>query len=111
MQLIADLEAALVDEESYFRTHLMKEDIARLRTLEGLVASTESCDDFIREGIGIGWTQNDMRTHQIKDALVAFLASFHAFETGDKAPEDNARLQAAWRTFDAERMEKLIRCL
>ncbi len=111
MQLISDLEASLVDEESYFRTHLVKEDIARLRKLQALAASTDGRDGFMLEGMSIGWTQNDMRTHQIKDVVEAFLAAFHAFETGAKSVDDEAQLYAAWRAFDMERMEKLIRCL
>ncbi len=42
MRLIADLEASVADDDSFFRTQLVKEDVARLRTLQSLVASTDS---------------------------------------------------------------------
>ena len=46
MQLIETLEAANVDQDSLFRAQLLKEDIARLRKLQELVASCATLDDF-----------------------------------------------------------------
>ncbi|MGI9386978.1 MAG: hypothetical protein ACR2OX_06075 [Methyloligellaceae bacterium] len=111
MRLIEQLEASVAGEESPFRTQLVREDVARLRKLQSLVANTASRGDFMKEGMFIGWTQADARTHQIKDAVATFLEAFFAYETGGKSPEDEDSLQSAWATFDAERMEKLIRCL
>lgn len=111
MFLIDQLEATAADEESYFRQQLLKEDVARLRKLQSLMETSATRDDFFKEGLVIGWTQNDMRTHQIRPAVEALLGAFHDYETGEKSEPSADALRAAWTDFEQERMEKLIRCL
>ncbi len=111
MFLIDHLESVAAGEDSLFRQQLLKEDVARLRKLRGLVEASASREDFMRDGACIGWTQSDMQTHKIRPAVDALLDAFYNFETGDKSQPHEDTLRAAWAAFEHERMEKLIRCL
>ncbi len=111
MHLLEEMEQRQETEESYFRAHLLREDIARLRKLETLIGEQDSLEGFLKEGLYIGWTQGDFRTHELKQPLEALLAAFHAYETGGRSDEQDASLRSAWQAFDRERMEKLIGCL
>lgn len=109
MRLIEQLEAARVAEESVFRAQLLKEDIARLRTLAELAARAGSREAFLKEGFLIGWTPGDARTFELKPALEPLLTAFHAAWEGGEDAE--ARLADAWEAFVAFRMERLVGCL
>ena len=109
--LVESLVNQMEGEESVFRRQLLKEDIARLERLQSMAKETGDADGFVRAGIMIGWTQGDMRTHQIRPALEDFLRAFHAHMTADEKSRDERALQAAWDAFCQLRMEKLIRCL
>ena len=111
MHLVAELERRLDTEESVFRAQLLREDIARLRRLESLAREHADLEGFAKEGLYIGWTQGDFRTHELKAPLEALLAAFHAYETGGRSDEQDRALRAAWANFDRERMEKLLGCL
>src|SRR5690606_9171177 len=105
MRLIEQLEAAHAAEQSVFRAQLIKEDIARLRTLAELAAKASSPEDFVRQGLLIGWTLGDARTFELRPALVPLLMAFHAAGLGGEEAE--ARLASAWQAFDSFRMERL----
>jgi len=109
MRLIEQLEAAHAAEQSVFRAQLIKEDIARLRTLAELAAKASSPEDFVRQGLLIGWTLGDARTFELRPALVPLLMAFHAAGLGGEEAE--ARLASAWQAFDSFRMERLVGCL
>lgn len=109
MKLIEQLEQALSEEESIFRAQLLKEDIARLRTLEELAKSASSPDEFLKRSLLIGWTPGDARTFELKPALEPMLLAFFAASRGEDGAE--ARLTEAWRAFDAFRVERLVGCL
>lgn len=109
MKLIEELEAARAIEESIFRAQLLKEDIARLKTLAELAETVDSPEGFLKHGLLIGWTPGDARTFELKPALVPFLTAFYAACKG--AADGEARLDAAWQELDAFRMERLVGCL
>lgn len=111
MRLIATLEDAIAREDSMFRAQLMKEDVTRLQKLQTLAVSAGSLERFENEGMFIGWTQDDMRTHVISDAVKALLSDVYAYVHGAKSEADEKALEASWSTFNNERMEKLIKCL
>ena len=111
MSLVTEMEQRLEAEESPFRAQLLREDIARLRRLESLAREHADLESFAKEGLYIGWTQGDFRTHELKAPLEALLAAFHAYETGGRSDEQDRALHAAWANFDRERMEKLLGCL
>ncbi|MCG8544595.1 MAG: hypothetical protein MJE12_10330, partial [Alphaproteobacteria bacterium] len=96
-------------EQSLFRTQLLREDIARLEKLRDLAQRHADFAAFAKEGAFIGWTQGDFRTHELKEPLDALLKAFHdhAHGNGDR----DAALRDAWRAFDRSRMAKLVGCL
>ena len=109
MKLTEQLEQAFSVEQSVFRAQLLKEDIARLRTLEELAKSAASPDEFLKHGLVIGWTPGDARTLELKPALAPLLLAFFAASRGEEGAE--ARLREAWRAFDTFRVERLVGCL
>lgn len=111
MNLLRELEARSSREESYFRAHLMREDIARLQRLIVLAEEAASEADFVHAGTYIGWTRDDMMTHRIKEPLDEVLRAIYALVVHGGTDDREAALTAAWQTFDRERLEKLIKCL
>ncbi len=109
MKLIRELEQTLAAEESLFRAQLLKEDIARLKILQGLAKSAASLEDFRKRGLFIGWTPGDARTVELKPALEPLLTAFHSASQGEDGAD--ARLAAAWQAFVVFRMERLVGCL
>lgn len=57
MELIDAFEAQMAREESYFRRHLLKEDLARLIRLEALSRETADFNTFVAAGMRVGWTR------------------------------------------------------
>jgi hypothetical protein len=111
MFLVTEMERRLEREESVFRAQLLREDIARLRRLEGLAREHTDLEGFAKAGLYIGWTQGDFRTHELKVPLEALLAAVHAYETAGRGEAEERALRAAWTAFDHARMEKLLGCL
>lgn len=104
MRLIADLESRIATEESFFRRHLLTEDVVRLRKLEEFLDQGLSKETFLREGRHVGWTAGDFRTHEIDATLKPFLEAVFA---GDS----DATIEERFRALDADRLEKLVGCL
>ncbi len=111
MLLIEELEARLETEESPFRAQLLREDIARLRKLVSMAGAHGTAESFAKDGLYIGWTHGDFRTHELKDTIQALLAALYAYETGGRAAALDRPLRAAWEAFDRDRMTKLLGCL
>jgi hypothetical protein len=109
MRLLHDLERALAQEQSLFRTQLLKEDIARVKQLQELAETAPSLDAFVRQALLIGWTPGDARTFELRPALEPLLAAFHAACKGEAGAQEG--LAAAWRDFEALRMDRLVGCL
>ncbi len=111
MHLRTELEQRVESEESLFRAQLLREDIARLRRLEAMAREHADLESFAKDGLYIGWTQGDFRTHELVEPIQALLAAFHAYETGGRSGAQDQALRAAWEAFDRQRMEKLLGCL
>jgi hypothetical protein len=111
MDLLARLEADLRSEESYFRAQLLREDVARLERLRELAAVAPNLEAFKKEGRMIGWTPGDTRTWELQATLDPLLEAFYAGATCGVTADADGRLLAAWRAFDAQRMEQLVGCL
>lgn len=110
MRLIDTLEQRVARETSYFQAQLLREDIARLKTLEALAQNTNGLQAFVKAGMRLGWTAGDARTHEIKAPLEALLAAVYAGKADAGVAED-ARIEAAWIELHRVRMEKLLGCL
>jgi len=110
MQIIDELREIAEKDESLFRRQLAKEDIARLERLAALAKAAADLEAFKKDGLYIGWTQNDMRTHDLRDTLLALLDAFYAL-TQEANEANEQALTAAWIKFRDDRLEKLIHCL
>ena len=108
MQLRDELQARLEREDSMFRAQLLREDIARLDKLVALASDSEDLAAFKKAGTYIGWTQNDMMTHVLKEPLGDLMEAIYAWRWSEG---DEAAIRDGWLAFCAARNEKLIKCL
>jgi hypothetical protein len=117
MRLLDDLGARLAGEDSYFRQHLIREDIARLETLLAVCPPGTGAADVVAKGLRLGWTPDDGRTHELRPALEPLLIAIHdrlaATAAGDVAslPGLDERIAALWSAFEQLRMDRLVGCL
>jgi hypothetical protein len=108
MRLPETLERIAAEEPSPFRAQLLREDVTRLRRLEALARTAADLASFKQQGMRVGWTQGDLRTHELRAPLEALLEAVYGYETG-AAAED--RIEAAWRELHRTRLERLVGCL
>lgn len=111
MRLLDQLQRRIDAEQSPFRAQLLREDVARLTRLQELARSAEDLAAFKRAGIRIGWTQGDLRTHEISVPLERLLEAVYVHATRPTGPGEEAQLEAAWLELHRVRMERLIGCL
>ena len=111
MHLAEELSQRLSNEESVFRAQLLREDMARFEKLRSMAQDQPSFEAFEKDGLYIGWTQGDMRTHELRDTILPLLAAYHAYETGGRTDVLDQTLRQAWNAFDKDRMAKLLGCL
>jgi hypothetical protein len=111
MRLLDTLQRLAAEEESPFRAQLAREDVARLRQVQDLARAAPDLASFKQRGMRIGWTQGDLRTHELRAPLESLLEAVYAYETGTTGAEQEARVDAAWRDLHRTRMERLVGCL
>ena len=115
MRLIEELKRQHAGEESYFRQHLMMEDVRRLEQLAELAPTCDDMAAFIAAGMKVGWTPEDRRTHELSATLEPLLTALHArFRLTAGSPQEaelDERIGVLWQAFDANRLERLIGCL
>ena len=110
MLLIDKLSLQLENEASPFRAQLIREDLDRLTKLQSLAAEHENPKDFIDAGLYIGWTRDDMRTHELKDELRSLLEAIFCQQQQDPSEANEDDVIKAWITFSKRRMETVIHC-
>lgn len=110
MQVLDHLRDIAQNDASIFRRQLAKEDIARLERLGELAEATDDLESFRKDGLYIGWTQNDMRTHDLQVSIQALLDAYFAWN-GSPTPETEEAVVSAWEAFHRDRLNKLIHCL
>lgn len=110
MRLIEMLETEAGEAASLFRRVLAKEDLARLEKLRALAREHKTIEAFIKHGLFIGWTKDDLRTGEVKPELEDLMGAIFAFE---QHPDDGAQTTVleAWARFQARRMKVLVHCL
>jgi hypothetical protein len=111
MRLIDALERLVAEEASPFRAQLAREDVARLRKLRALARSAPDLASFKQQGMRVGWTQGDLRTHELRAPLDLLLESVYAYERGAGGADQEDRIDAAWGDLHRTRMERLVGCL
>lgn len=109
MQLIEWFENATSSEESPFRQQLLREDIARLRRVK--ILAGEACNEieFVKTASMVGWTNIDLRTHELEPVLRPLLMAFYREEQHGGGSADEVK--RAWRAIDAVRLERFAGCL
>ncbi len=111
MRLIEELERRLKGEQSLFRAQLLREDIARLTQLRELARTAGDLAACKKASLRLGWTQGDLRTHELRVPLEALVEAVYACEAGAGGGEQEARVIEAWTELNRVRMERLVGCL
>ena len=111
MKILDNLRAQQAHEDSMFRAQLLREDIARLERLIDMAKTSANLAEFERTGLSVGWTQNDMMTHQLKPPLVRLLAAIYVHTVEGPSNTRETELAKAWQDFAHTRLQKLVRCL
>ena len=111
MRLIEELKERLAVEQSLFRAQLLREDVARLNKLRELARSAGDLAEFTQGSLRLGWTQGDLRTHELRGPLEALIEAVYEYETGTGGGEQEARIIEAWTELHRTRMERLVGCL
>ncbi len=109
MDLQSRLKEIEENHDSLFRRQLAKEDLERFERLRDMASGSATLEAFIKDGLYAGWTQNDMRTHELKETILPVLEAFYEVVRGAKG--DEVALSNAWAAFEADRLNKLIHCL
>lgn len=108
MHLIESLKAHQASEQSYFRSYLLNEDIARLERVITLARESADSAAFQKAAYFQGWSADDMRTGELLPALTPFLDSVWKFAR-EGGPEN--AVTETWHALDQLRMERLLGCL
>lgn len=111
MRLIRELERKLETEQSYFQSHLLREDIARLARMRDLARDTADATAFRKAVLRLGWTAGDLRTHEIRGPLEMLADAIYSYVAGASDAEQETRIEQAWLLLHRTRMERLMGCL
>ncbi len=111
MKLLTMMRERAKQEESYFRAALLREDVQRLEKLCIIARECETPEQFNKDGLYVGWTQGDLRTGELKEALGPFMAAIYTYQHGDTGDAMEAEILQHWQAFNAARMKILVHCL
>lgn len=111
MRLIGELERKLETEQSYFQSHLLREDIARLARMRDLARDAADAAAFRKAALVLGWTAGDLRTNEIREPLEILADAVYTYATGAGGAEQEAHIEQAWLILHRVRMERLMGCL
>jgi hypothetical protein len=111
VRLIEELERRLAAEPSLFRAQLLREDIARLLKLDALARSTLDSEAYRKAAHRLGWTAQDARTSELREALDLLLDSWRRALADDRSEDLDARMLQAWQEMTRLRLENMVGCL
>ncbi|KAF0107092.1 MAG: hypothetical protein FD163_2332 [Hyphomonadaceae bacterium] len=111
MELFRFLEESATKSESYFQRFLAKEDLARVKKLLEMAKTAENITNFLKDGIFIGWTKDDLRTHELKPAIEPLLVKIFEFVKSEPSQEIDAQIMQLWHEFHELRLKTLLHCL
>ena len=111
MKLIVYLKSVISRNEGIVQTQLAREDLSRVEKLCALAKTHDNYPDMEKDGMYIGWTKGDFRTHELSDPLKALMhAIFDFTKTGD-AEKYDSRIMDIWAAFHTLRLKVLVHCL
>lgn len=111
MRLAEDLERQLAAEAGLFRAQLLREDLARLRSLCELASVSTDLAAYAAGARRLGWTQGDARTAELAQVLGPLLDAVYDYEHGEEGEAIENRIRDAWSALTRERLERLVGCL
>jgi len=111
MQLIEELERRLAAEPSPLRAQLLREDLGRLRKLDELARSGLETEAYRKAAYRLGWTAQDVRTGELREALDLLLDSWRAAVAADCSEALDVRMLRAWQEMTRLRLENMVGCL
>lgn len=111
MRLIRELEQKLETEQSYFQTHLLREDLARLARMRDLARDAADAIAFRKAVLSLCWTAGNLRTHEIHEPLEMLADAMYGYVEGASDAEQEVRIEQAWLILHRARMERLMGCL
>ncbi len=111
MKLIRALETVINEGDSFIQIHLAKEDLARVKKLCELAKTAQTPQEMEKDGLYIGWTQGDIRTHELADDLKPLIRAIYDFEKLDGPAEIDDRIMKYWANFHTNRLKTLVHCL
>ncbi len=111
MQLIAELERRFAAEPSLLRAQLLREDIARLHKLDELARSSLETEAYRKAAYRLGWTAQDARTSELREALDLLLDSWRRALSADRAENLDTLMLQAWQEMTRLRLENMVGCL
>lgn len=111
MQLLEQMEDIAANSDSMFRRALAKEDAARLRKLCELAETAPSLEAYMKDGLYIGWTRDDMRSWELKDQLEPLMKAIFTLVREPDTEGIEEAINSAWPPFNQHRMKILVHCL
>ena len=111
MRLVQEIEGRLAAEQSMFRAQLLREDLARLRSLCELACASADRAAYATSAFHLGWTQGDARTPELAHVLGPLFDAVYDYEHGEEGDAIEARIVDAWAALTRERLERLVGCL
>ncbi len=111
MKLITYLESVISRNDGIVQTQLAREDLTRVEKLRELAKTHDTYAALEKDGLYIGWTKGDFRTHELSDPIKALMrAVFDLEKTGDAAKYDD-HIMDIWAAFHTLRLKTLVHCL
>jgi len=111
MKLITYLNDVISRNAGIVQTQLAREDLARVEKLCELAKNHDNYAAMEKDGLYIGWSKGDFRTHEMSDPIKALMhAIFDLTKTGDTAKYDD-RIMDIWAAFHTLRLKVLVHCL
>ncbi len=111
MQLVKTLNNIISGDAGYVQTQLAKEDLARVKKLQELAKTCQNEAEMIKQGLYIGWTNGDIRTHELATPLKQLIKAIYSYENGQASESLDQKIMDIWAGFHKLRLKTLIHCL
>lgn len=113
MRLIDTLHAAIAQDDSPFRSQLLREDIARITGLCAEASQVDSSEALGRIAMQANWTASQARTDELGAEIRALSdAVFELVSAGNDASDAlELAVERCWLALHHLRLERMLGCL